>query len=111
MERFSASGDFTVFDDLTTVSVSSPDGSQTAANVAARQFLQTARELPLEGPAAVQIEDRVWELYAATLGTVTPAPGYCITDAGGVKWSVLSLAVVQWGGLPLYYRAACRKQV
>ena len=92
-----------------TVTYTTVAGSSVATAKAIRTEL-SYREILVGGPAGLSQTDMVWEVWSASVPTVTPANGDTIA-AGGVTWTVLSVSVVSVGATAIKYRCICRKNV
>lgn len=103
--------DHAVFDDLIAVTVARGDGTLSVYGVKATTGNLSTREIMLGGPVGLSPTDRVFVLYANTCEGLLPMPGDVITDAAGVKWSVVTVSEHLYGGLPVTYRMIARRQI
>ena len=108
MSLLDPTSDYAVFDDLIRVSIT--NGVVTVYDLYGRKTGLTDRDI-MAGGATVGVEDTVFRLYAETLEGLEPAPECVITDSAAVKWTVLSVSVSSYRGLPVSYRCVSRKQV
>jgi hypothetical protein len=76
-------------------------------NVKAKRRVLNRRSIQQFAAVALEPDDIVFHLWVSTLGGKTPKNGDLITDAGGVKFTILSQALES---LQQRWRAACRKQ-
>jgi hypothetical protein len=111
MSLLDPTSDYSVIDDLVRISITSENASVTVYDVYARKIGLTDRDIMAAGSVSIGVSDVVFVLYAETLEGLIPQPEYVITDAQGYKWTVLSVSVSMYQGLPVSYRAIARKQL
>ncbi len=98
--------DMAGFDGIETVTLTDVSASTSDATVTGLRGPLSHREIMMNGPAALEPDDMVWNLQANTTDIV-PVDGDTITDGDSVVWTILSAKKTTLG---TRWRCITRKQ-
>ena len=102
--------DFELRDDLSAVTLTKVDASQTPNVKAAKRGLNW-REVQLGAQSGLQPEDQVFMLGALSLAGKVPEDGDTITTADGANWTVANVDGKQVADTPIFYNCIAHKQI
>ena len=101
-------GDYATFAGLEMVTFTPASGSPIEDIPALRHAQRKVPLAPLSAPFAMEPIEATFSLFAALLGTRTPAAGDTLLDATGATWTITSTERLT---LASRWRVVCRQQI